>query len=167
MCRIFTNPSRKTAKNYSVITNRKKLVARIVLEITALNPATCCKFSEECSKPFKYAKPMPLLRCYICLQGSHDCLELAERFVCSHNCLALWGFVTAADLPSTCCQLRNVLLKPPLQNLKLNWKSISWNRVIRTLTRTKIRYSNLMQQNTLIVILIQERYHRRTPSRGI
>ena len=84
--------------------------------------------------------------------------------ICQPNCLARCGFVAAADLSTTRCQLRNVLLEPPLQNLRLNWKSVSWNRLIRTLiwtpTRTKIRYSKVMQQNALI--LIQERYHRIT-----
>lgn len=58
--------------------NREKLAKRIVMEIIALYPSFC----PECSKEYS-VKPgaSPPARCYICLQGSHDC----EDFVARHN----------------------------------------------------------------------------------
>lgn len=56
--------------------NRLKLAKRIVHEIMALYPSTC----QECSSEYQVSfGETPPLRCYICLQGSHDCLELSAK----------------------------------------------------------------------------------------
>ena len=53
--------------------NREKLSRRIVFEILALFPTKCSDCSEEYT--IKLGEN-PTLRCFICLQGSHDCEEL-------------------------------------------------------------------------------------------
>ena len=134
------------------------------MEITALYPATCSECSKEYSIPFKKCEVLkPLLRCYTYL--------LAGIAWLIRICNNIWVLSRFAS-PIACCawhdltlyQLRKVLLKTPLQNLRLNWKSISWNRVKRTLIwtpeRTKIRYSKFILQNSLM--LIQARYNRIT-----
>ena len=59
-----------------LFSNRDKLTKRIILEITALYPTTC----DECSQEYCVTSDkIPLVRCYICLQGSHDCEDITAR----------------------------------------------------------------------------------------
>ena len=63
--------------NEKLFSNRNKLVKRILLEITSLYPVKC----DECSHEYCVTSDkVPLVRCYICLQGSHDCEEMSARF---------------------------------------------------------------------------------------
>lgn len=77
-CADFLGMDLTTTTGESLYSNRDKLAKRIVMEITALYPSFC----SECSKEYS-VKPgtNAVTRCYICLQGSHDC----DDFVARHN----------------------------------------------------------------------------------
>ena len=59
-----------------MFSSKKKLAKRIVMEIMALYPAMC----PECNEEYKVMHGhQPPTRCWICLQGSHDCVELTAK----------------------------------------------------------------------------------------
>ena len=65
-----------------MFSSRKKLAKRIVMEITALYPTVC----PECNEEYRVMHGhQPRARCWICLQGSHNCEELTARIEMYEN----------------------------------------------------------------------------------
>ena len=73
-----------------LFSNRDKLVKRIVLSITALFPTICSECNVEYQVPFDST---PLLRCHVCLQGSHDCKQFSDILGITQTIPALQGNV--------------------------------------------------------------------------
>lgn len=81
--------------------NREKLAKRIVREIVALYPSVCNECNHEYQVDFGDSPPM---RCYICLQGSHDCEEFTtKKEIQSNNGVHL----SAVWLCTQCHELNN------------------------------------------------------------
>ena len=92
-----------------LFSNRDKLTKRIILEITALYPTTC----DECSQEYCVTSDkIPLVRCYICLQGSHDCEDITARIesMRSSSIQVLYGFAVAVESLTTPSRHQTVLL---------------------------------------------------------
>ena len=76
-CASFLNIElrRDVTKIYS---NKTSLALRIILEIESFFPTICEDCSEEYSNPYDPLNP-PILRCFLCLQGSHNCEQIKEH----------------------------------------------------------------------------------------
>lgn len=103
--RFFNIPLfQDTEQKKKVFSSKKKLAKRIVMEITALYPTMC----SECNEEYRVMHgSQPNARCWICLQGSHNCDEVTARIEIYQNLpTVLNGMVW---LCSDCLTLNNPL----------------------------------------------------------
>ena len=69
-------PLVNTESKKKIYSTRRKLAKRIVLEITSLYPSVC----GDCDKEYTVMPGnQPKYRCWICLQGAHDCEDFTAK----------------------------------------------------------------------------------------
>ena len=76
VCANFFNINKISSDGNKLYTSKLSLASRIITEIKALYPAICSECNEEYS--VQHGSSMKL-RCFICLQGSHDCDKFSEQ----------------------------------------------------------------------------------------
>ena len=91
-------------KKYS---NKKILADRIILKIESHFTQTC----DECEQDYrnKFDAPSPMLLCYLCMQGSHDCKNFNDRIPSSSSEQTLVGQIWVCRG----CRQKNNLSEPP------------------------------------------------------
>ncbi len=72
-CAQFLNIKMLDHDDTRIFTNKPSLANRIILEIQSLFPAICADCDQEYSVEFDSEEAEPVLRCYLCFQGCHDC----------------------------------------------------------------------------------------------
>ena len=79
-CAQFLKIETEDLEGNPLFSNKPSLADRIILEIQSLYPAICGSCDTEYSIKFD-SESKPLLRCFLCFQGCHDCELFAEPTV--------------------------------------------------------------------------------------
>ena len=89
-----------------IYSNKKMLADRIILKIESHFTQTC----DECEEEYrnKFDAPTPMLLCYLCMQGCHDCDDLKDKMA-SNNDKCLVGQIWVCRG----CRLKNNIFNPP------------------------------------------------------
>lgn len=80
-CAIFLKLKVRNEDATKIYKNKQTLADRIIMKIESHFTEEC----DECGKEYrnKLNGDEPLLRCYLCMQGSHDCEQITGRFLSS------------------------------------------------------------------------------------
>ena len=77
-CATFLGIAIQSPEGHRIYTNKPSLANRIILEIQSLFPAICADCNEEYAVKFD-STSKPALRCFLCLQGCHDCASFTAK----------------------------------------------------------------------------------------
>ena len=76
-CALFLKIETEDLEGRSIFSNKPSLANRIIMEIQSLYPAICGACDSEYSTKFD-SDSKPVLRCFLCFQGCHDCESFVE-----------------------------------------------------------------------------------------
>lgn len=77
-CAKFLKIPTTTRDGTKIYSNKPTLAQRIIIEIQSFYPTFCAECNEEYSIQFN-SEESPLLQCFLCYQGSHNCEALKSK----------------------------------------------------------------------------------------
>ena len=108
-CALFLQLKVRNEFNSKTYKNRQVLADRIIMKIESHFEEQC----DECSKIYRIrpGSAEPYLRCFLCMQGCHDCEELTARFERSSQ--EAGGALTGSVWLCRGCRLKNDIYASP------------------------------------------------------
>lgn len=85
-CAQFLKIETEDHEGKTLFSNKPSIANRIILEIQSFYPAICGACNEEYSNKFD-AESTPVVRCFLCFQGCHDCDQFTEPTIDSSKYL--------------------------------------------------------------------------------
>ena len=77
-CAVFLKLEVRDGNNTKTYKNKQVLADRVIMKIESHFEEQC----DECSQSYRIrpGSPEPFLRCFLCMQGCHDCEDITARF---------------------------------------------------------------------------------------
>ena len=102
-CAQFLKLTVRNSNNVKAYKNKEILADWIIMKIESHYEELC----DECGKTYrnKLDSPEPYLRCYLCMQGCHDCEDISARFESSSQEIS--GHLTGTVWLCRGCRVKN------------------------------------------------------------
>ncbi|KAL5264170.1 hypothetical protein ACHWQZ_G005299 [Mnemiopsis leidyi] len=120
-CALFLQLKTRNEFNSKTYKNKQVLADRIIMKIESHFEEQC----DECNQKYRIrpGSAEPYLRCFLCMQGCHDCEEVTARFERSSQ--EAGGALTGSVWLCRGCRLKNdIFASPKNQNVTVTFDKI-------------------------------------------